>query len=44
MYVQHYMRVKVNLYLCLTKHHVMKSYWECGGIAPHILNLDISLR
>jgi len=27
---------KAKLYLCLTKHHVMKT---CGGIFPWILNL-----
>jgi len=32
-------KVKVKLSLCcyLTEHHVMKAYWESGGIAPHIL-------
>jgi hypothetical protein len=28
---------KVNLSLCLTKHHDMKAYWGSGGIAPCIL-------
>jgi hypothetical protein len=31
--------IKVNLYLCLTKPHTMKTYRERGGIAPRILNL-----
>jgi len=31
--------VQAKLYLCLTKHHAVKMYWESGGIAPHILNL-----
>jgi hypothetical protein len=30
---------KVKLSLCLTKHHTMKTYWTCGGIAPCILDL-----
>jgi hypothetical protein len=29
---------KVKLYLCLTKHHAMKT-WGSGGIAPSFLNL-----
>jgi hypothetical protein len=29
-------KVKVKLYLCLTKHHAVKTYWGRGGIAPHI--------
>jgi hypothetical protein len=28
---------KVKLPLYLTKHPTMKTYWESGGIAPHIL-------
>jgi hypothetical protein len=28
---------KVKVSLCLTKHHVMKTYWRSGGIAPRIL-------
>jgi hypothetical protein len=32
-------KVKVKLSLCLTKHHVMKTYWGSGGIAPRILDL-----
>jgi hypothetical protein len=42
MKVYHYKtscKVKVNLSLCLFKHHTMKTYWGCGGTAPHILNL-----
>jgi hypothetical protein len=31
------MKVKVKLFLCLTKHHAMKAYWRSGGIAPRIL-------
>jgi len=23
--------------MCLTKYHVMKTYWGSGGIAPHII-------
>jgi hypothetical protein len=30
-------KVKVKLFLCLTKHHAMKAYWGSGGIAPRIL-------
>jgi hypothetical protein len=30
---------KVNLSLCLNKHHAMKAYWGSGGIAPRILDL-----
>jgi hypothetical protein len=29
--------IKVKLSLCLTKHHVMETYWGSGGIAPRIL-------
>jgi len=28
----------------LTEHHAMKACWECGGIAPRILNLDSGWR
>jgi hypothetical protein len=35
---------KVKLSLCLTKHHAMKTYWENGGIVPHILDLGIRWR
>jgi hypothetical protein len=44
---------KVNLCLCLTKHHTIKTYaqlprhedvWSSGGIAPHILNLGIKWK
>jgi hypothetical protein len=31
--------VKVKLFLCLTKHHAMKTYWGSGGITPRILDL-----
>jgi hypothetical protein len=37
-------KVKVKLFLCLTKHHTMKTYWESGGIAPHILDLGTRWR
>jgi hypothetical protein len=30
-------KCKVNLSLCLTKHHAMKAYWWSGCIAPRIL-------
>jgi hypothetical protein len=30
-------KVKVKLFLCLTKHHAMKTYWGSGGIAARIL-------
>jgi len=29
---------------CLTKHHVIKTYWRSGRIAPWILNLSIRWR
>jgi hypothetical protein len=32
-------QVTINLSLCLTKHHDMKTYWESGAVAPRILNL-----
>jgi hypothetical protein len=32
------------LSLCLTKHHVMKTYWGSEGIAPRILDLDTRRR
>jgi hypothetical protein len=48
------LQVKVNLYLnikekvkfslCLTKHHVMKTYRGSGGIAPSILDLGTRWR
>jgi hypothetical protein len=28
---------KVNLSLCLTKHHAMEAYWGSGCTAPRIL-------
>jgi hypothetical protein len=37
-------RVKVKLFLCLTKHHTMKTYWESEGTVPHILNLSSRWR
>jgi hypothetical protein len=30
---------KINLFLCLTMHHTMKTYWGSGGTAPRFLNL-----
>jgi hypothetical protein len=35
---------KVELSLCLTKCHAMKTYWGSGGIAPCILDLGTSWR
>jgi hypothetical protein len=35
---------KVNLSLCLTEHHVMKTYWGSGYIAPRILELGTGWR
>jgi hypothetical protein len=35
---------KVNLSLCLTKHHAMKTYWGSGGIASRILDLGTVRR
>jgi hypothetical protein len=37
-------KVKVKLSLCLTKHHVIKTYWRSGGIAPRILYLGSRRR
>jgi hypothetical protein len=39
-------KVKVELSLCfvLIEHHVTKTYWVSGGIAPHILDLGTRLR
>jgi hypothetical protein len=37
--MRHTKKVKVKLFLCLTTHHAMKTYWGCEGIAPHNLNL-----
>jgi len=37
-------KVKVKLCLCLTRHNAMKTYWEDGGTAPRILDLDTRLR
>jgi hypothetical protein len=31
-------KVKVKLFLCLTKHHATKTYWGNAGIAPCILD------
>jgi hypothetical protein len=30
--------VKLKLFLCLTKHHAMKTYWGSGDIVPRILD------
>jgi hypothetical protein len=32
-------KVKVKLFLCLTKHHAMKAYWGSVSIDPRILDL-----
>jgi hypothetical protein len=32
-------KIKVKLFLYLTKHHIMKTYCGSRSIAPHILNL-----
>jgi hypothetical protein len=37
-------KVKVKLSLCLTKHHIMKSYWWSADRAPHILDLRTRWR
>jgi hypothetical protein len=37
-------KVKVNMFLCLTKHHAMKAHWGSGGIAATILNLGTRRR
>jgi hypothetical protein len=36
--------IKVKLFLCLTKHHAMKTYWGSGGIVPRILDLGTRWR
>jgi hypothetical protein len=33
-------KVKVKLFLFLTKHHTIKTYWASEGIAPRILDLS----
>jgi hypothetical protein len=38
------LKVKVELSLCLTKHHAMKTYWGSGGIALSILDLGTRWR
>jgi hypothetical protein len=38
------MKVKVNLSLCLTKHHAIKTYRGSGGIPPRILILGTRLE
>jgi len=35
---------KVNLSLCITKHHAIKAIWRSGGIAPRILHLGTRWR
>jgi hypothetical protein len=37
-------KVKIKLSLCLTKNHVMKTYWGSGGIASRILDLGTRWR
>jgi hypothetical protein len=37
-------KLKVTLFLCLTKYHAMNTYWRWGGIAPRISNLGTGLR
>jgi hypothetical protein len=37
-------KVKINWFLCLTKHHAMKTYWGSRGIAPRILDLGSRWR
>jgi hypothetical protein len=39
-----WVKVKVKLSLCLTKHHAMKTYWGSGGITPRILDLGTRWR
>jgi hypothetical protein len=41
---QHKHKVKVKLFMCLTKHHAMKTYWGSGRTATHILNLGTIWR
>jgi hypothetical protein len=36
--------LKVKLFLCLAKHHAMKTCWGSGGIAPRILDLGTRWR
>jgi hypothetical protein len=31
------MKLYLNLFLCLTNYHAMKTYWGSGGIASRIL-------
>jgi hypothetical protein len=38
------LKVNVKVFLCWTKHHVMKTCLRNGGIAPHILNLGTRWR
>jgi hypothetical protein len=35
---------EVKLYLCLTKHHAIKTYWLGGSIPPPIIGLGIRWR
>jgi hypothetical protein len=37
-------KIKVKLFLCLTKHNATKTYWRNGGIALCILNLGTTWR
>jgi hypothetical protein len=37
-------KVKMKLYLCLTKNHTMKTHWGSEGIVPDILDLGTRWR
>jgi hypothetical protein len=37
-------KVKLSLCFLLTEHHAMKAYWESGGVALRILDLDTRWR
>jgi hypothetical protein len=37
-------KVKVKLFLCLTKHHAMKTYWGSGDVTPRILDFGTRWR
>jgi hypothetical protein len=43
-YVYYVKKLKLQLSLCLTKHHTMKTYWGSVGKAPRILDLDTRWR
>jgi hypothetical protein len=38
-----FLKVKVKLSLCITKHHTMKTYWD-EGIGPCIFDLNTRRR